>query len=978
MNGIQALQAAAVALLLTVLVNSSSSKAQGTRNRGLQPESSGPAASPQNGGYYALLIGIDNYMLLPKLATPISDANAIAGVLHDRYGFEVAVLPDASRHQILTAVEKYRAKLKDGDSLLIYYAGHGQFDKDANKGYWLPADAEPDTDANWIIADEITSQIRVLPARHVLLVSDSCYSGTLTRSILPGGTIDPNQYLQKMEAGKSRNLMSSGGNEPVADGGAPGHSVFANAFLQGLKDMDASAFTAMDLFNSAVQRRVVGGSDQVPQYMPIPDSGDIEGDFVFVRLRGANNVAFTNNSAGDDLPPSSNKPDTGRSDFAAARQQVVSKGYPAAFPLFQKAAAEGSAEAMFAVGEYYDTTESNYSGVVKDDSQAADWYRKSANAGNNSAMRSLGSMYDSGRGLEQDTWQAMQWYRKGAAAGNAKAMTALGRSYMRGEGTEPDYAQAMSWFQKAAQAGEPGAMISLGSMYASGRGTGQDTSQAASWYAKAMDAYRKAADAGDTSAMFGLAGMYDVGEGTTRDPAQAMIWYRRAADAGDLRAIYALASRYQNGRGASADPAQAVTWYSRAANAGDTASMLALAQLYAHGNGINQDYQQAVSWFTKAATAGSLPAMMSLAGMNQNGAGVVKNDATAQQWFQKAAERAQSGGGGIMNQLGSIYQYGNTWLKPDGAQAAVWYQKAIATGNQVAMCNLAALYERGFGIPKDDTQAAGLYRKAADGGNRQGMVGLGKMYLDGAGVARDPAQALIWFQKAATVGGAPVMWQVGKIYEGDGTDYSDAMVWYSKAALLGNSAAMFAIGSLYERGLGVPKDLSQASAWYSKASAAGYSQAAAKLASLGPVSSSPPTVNPATLIQQAKLSDSNTVTKYPAFAGTWVATGQSNSGLPQKLVLQQQGPQVVFAGFHMPIRDGVATWTGTQNCAPQYQHTGSKYGSGDAAGTATLRMSLKGDTLVYEGEWTWQSPCDGHQVGTERKATTFQRASSGQ
>ena len=47
--------------------------------------------------------------------------------------------------------------------------------------------------------------------------------------------------------------------------------------------MEQDSFSAQDLFSSFVQRYVVGASNQVPQYIPIPDSGDAEGDFVFVR-----------------------------------------------------------------------------------------------------------------------------------------------------------------------------------------------------------------------------------------------------------------------------------------------------------------------------------------------------------------------------------------------------------------------------------------------------------------------------------------------------------------------------------------------------------------------------------------------------------------------------------------------------------------------------------------------------------------------
>src|SRR5205085_6955239 len=145
------------------------------------------------------------------------------------------------------ALSSYRHELTPDANLLICYAGHGYNDKDADKAYWLPIDATRDDVSNWIIADEITTGIRVIPAKHVLVISDSCYSGTLMRSGIReelSHISEREQFLQRMAAGYSRTLMASGGDEPVADSGSSGHSVFAAALLRGLSEMDKGAFTA--------------------------------------------------------------------------------------------------------------------------------------------------------------------------------------------------------------------------------------------------------------------------------------------------------------------------------------------------------------------------------------------------------------------------------------------------------------------------------------------------------------------------------------------------------------------------------------------------------------------------------------------------------------------------------------------------------------------------------------------------------------
>ena len=241
----------------------------------------------ETGAYYALVIGNNNYRYLNKLKTAERDAVEVSRLLEGSYGFKTSLLLNASRKEIMDSMNNLRNRIGENDSLLIYYAGHGEYDRAADKAYWLPVDAQRDSDTEWIIADNITANIKRLTSRHVLVISDSCYSGSMNRS---GETDlsakgDYGEYLRKMLQRKSRTLLSSGGNEPVADGGAKGHSVFADALLRGLKEDENSSFTAQDLFNRHIRARVAGKSDQVPQYGFIRNSDDEGGDFVFIRRR---------------------------------------------------------------------------------------------------------------------------------------------------------------------------------------------------------------------------------------------------------------------------------------------------------------------------------------------------------------------------------------------------------------------------------------------------------------------------------------------------------------------------------------------------------------------------------------------------------------------------------------------------------------------------------------------------------------------
>ena len=79
--------------------------------------------------------------------------------------------------------------------------------------------------------------------------------------------------------------MASGGNEPVSDTGRQGHSVFAAALLDGLRQMEKSIFSAEELFYDHIKERVAGNADQTTEYNIIRNSGHDGGDFVFKRIK---------------------------------------------------------------------------------------------------------------------------------------------------------------------------------------------------------------------------------------------------------------------------------------------------------------------------------------------------------------------------------------------------------------------------------------------------------------------------------------------------------------------------------------------------------------------------------------------------------------------------------------------------------------------------------------------------------------------
>ena len=234
------------------------------------------------GRYHALVIGNNNYQYLPKLRTAQNDARAVAQILGQNYGFRVHLLLDARRSDILIALGKFRENLTENDNLLIYYAGHGWLDQEGNEGYWLPVDAVQDNEVQWVSNASITTVLKAMPAKHVLIVADSCYSGKLARGLhIKRKTSD---YFVRMASKRARSVIASGGLEPVSDsGGKGGHSIFAAAFIDALKT-NQKIIDGTELFTQ-IRRPVIINSDQTPVYADIRKAGHDGGDFLFVRWK---------------------------------------------------------------------------------------------------------------------------------------------------------------------------------------------------------------------------------------------------------------------------------------------------------------------------------------------------------------------------------------------------------------------------------------------------------------------------------------------------------------------------------------------------------------------------------------------------------------------------------------------------------------------------------------------------------------------
>jgi Caspase domain/Sel1 repeat len=252
-----------------------------------------PRVTPRElnlGGYYALIIGNNTYQNMPNLASAENDARALQRVLQERYGFKTRLLINATRADILGALNEYRLSLGDKDNLLIYYAGHGELNERNLLGYWLPVNAKRDDTTEWISDRMITDQIGLMSARHILVIADSCYSGAMTRSsglrlVAASGQTNEMKRLVKLATLPSRTVLTSGGVAPVLDGGAGSNSIFARSLIDALARnqsvLEGSGLydQVFDPVRKAAARFKV---DQSPRYSALSDAGHLNGEFLLI------------------------------------------------------------------------------------------------------------------------------------------------------------------------------------------------------------------------------------------------------------------------------------------------------------------------------------------------------------------------------------------------------------------------------------------------------------------------------------------------------------------------------------------------------------------------------------------------------------------------------------------------------------------------------------------------------------------------
>ncbi len=198
----------------------------------------------------AVVIGIRQYRedVSPKVSYAVQGELAIAAVLETQGGIpktHIKLLTDAKA--TVGDFRSYfgdwlRMRVKPDSTIYVYYAGHGTPNPKTGEAFLVPWEGHPDFPSGLYPLNELYETLNGLPAKEIVVMLDSCFSGSEGRSVLAKGARPMAVSVENplLAGGKVIVLAAATGNQISSDYDKAGHGLFTYALLTGLRgDADA-------------------------------------------------------------------------------------------------------------------------------------------------------------------------------------------------------------------------------------------------------------------------------------------------------------------------------------------------------------------------------------------------------------------------------------------------------------------------------------------------------------------------------------------------------------------------------------------------------------------------------------------------------------------------------------------------------------------------------------------------------------------
>lgn len=249
----------------------------------------------------SVVVGINAYSNLTPLTNPLLDAEKVAKILESQYGHKVILLKDINYMSLADSLLAVREKYEfvEGSQFLLYFAGHGGFNKYDNSSCLLFRDSKLNSSGifdNAMSSAMLKGLINQIKATRTMVVIDACHSRKLTEECKEAECMALDQSKQFDEKVMDSYLKSPGkviftsANvfQEASDGDPYKYSPFANAFIASLEERSLrkiefdSKTVYKDMLNYQADKSKNKHFQSEMKYCSYNDSNKDDDRFIFI------------------------------------------------------------------------------------------------------------------------------------------------------------------------------------------------------------------------------------------------------------------------------------------------------------------------------------------------------------------------------------------------------------------------------------------------------------------------------------------------------------------------------------------------------------------------------------------------------------------------------------------------------------------------------------------------------------------------
>lgn len=248
-----------------------------------------------------IAIAIDEYQSqnISNLKNCLNDINSLIGVLTENYFDDPDLIlyhkPEQTTLSFLyNNLNQEMRNTLDNDNILVIFAGHGDYNPYLKTSYWYCSDSDSYDPTTWFNLRDLMDFFTASKAKHIALISDSCFSGAIFENVRGGG-------INALTKKKSRQALTSGGIETVSDGIAK-NSPFNITLTQVLSSYDKQELTFNYLSEETI-KTFSEESRQTPQFGALSHTGHEGGTYIFRKRQDNQKLAISEINLPLDIDP---------------------------------------------------------------------------------------------------------------------------------------------------------------------------------------------------------------------------------------------------------------------------------------------------------------------------------------------------------------------------------------------------------------------------------------------------------------------------------------------------------------------------------------------------------------------------------------------------------------------------------------------------------------------------------------------------